>query len=151
MRPSYQLALALATILMSGLVAYGTVRYTLTGAIAGAPGATTDRTGTPPLETFQFSEDFRLRTADAAFLKLSLALAYRDEPKLSIELSARRLEIRDRIYFLLMAKTKKELNGVENLRKLKREIKDDINAVLNDGRIETVYFRELIVWVPPRR
>lgn len=140
MKRTHFLAFTALVVVLSGGVAFVTARLA-TGPVPEC----VPRGHSELLETFRFLEDFRLCTADGHFLKLRLAFGFWDEPGISAELSRRYPELQDRINFLLMGKQSYELRGVENLEKAKLEILTEVNQVLVSGKIEAVYFIEILV------
>jgi flagellar FliL protein len=103
----------------------------------------------PPLEVYNFTEDFRVNTADKEethFIKLKLSLGFEQGNKaLSTELAQRTPQLRNIINLILAGKTKEELSTIEGQLELREEIKASINHVLSEGKIEEVYFSEFIV------
>ncbi|MCB1174618.1 MAG: flagellar basal body-associated FliL family protein [Leptospiraceae bacterium] len=103
----------------------------------------------PPTENFNFSEDFRVNTADSGethFIKLKLSLGFEPgNPALSAEISQRTPQLRNIINLILMGKTKSELAGVQDSLDLQEEIKASINHILSEGKVTDVYFLEFIV------
>lgn len=103
----------------------------------------------PPTENFNFSEDFRVNTADKGeshFIKLKLSLGFEPgNPALSAEISQRNPQLRNIINLILMGKSKEELSSVQDRLDLQEEVKASINHILSDGKISDVYFLEFIV------
>ncbi len=103
----------------------------------------------PPLESFRFTEDFRVNTADqgeAHFIKLKMSLGFEQgQPNLSAELAQRIPQLRDIINLILAAKTRQELSSIQAQLELREEIKANINHILSEGKIVSVYFDEFIV------
>lgn len=103
----------------------------------------------PPLEVYNFADDFRVNTADkeeSHFIKLKLSLGFEQGNKaLSAELSQRVPQIRNIVNLILAGKTKEQLSTIEGQLELREEIKASINHILSEGKIEEVYFNEFIV------
>lgn len=103
----------------------------------------------PPLETFRFTDDFRVNTADRGephFIKLKLSLGFESgHAALSGELAQRMPQLRDIINLILAGKTRDQLTTVQDQLELREEIKASINHVLSEGKIKAVYFDEFIV------
>jgi len=103
----------------------------------------------PPTESFKFSEDFRVNTADQAethFIKLRLSLGFESgNQALGAELAQRTPQLRDIINLILAAKTRKELSTVQDQLELREEIKASVNHILSEGKVTNVYFDEFIV------
>ena len=103
----------------------------------------------PPLENFKFTEDFRVNTADQGeshFIKLKLYLGFdKGSAALSGELAQRTPQLRNVINLILGGKKKEELSTVQDRLELREEIKAAINHLLSNGKIEEVYFSEIIV------
>lgn len=103
----------------------------------------------PPTENFNFTDDFRVNTADTGephFIKLRLSLGYEQgNPALTAELGQRSPQLRDMINLILAGKTMDELRTQQDQVDLREEIKAHINHVLSEGKISAVYFNEFIV------
>jgi len=102
-----------------------------------------------PLESFNFSEDFRVNTNDRGeshFIKLKLSLGFEMGNKaLSAELAQRMPQLRNIINLILAGKSRDELTTIQGQLELREEIKASINHVLSEGKVEEVYFSEFIV------
>ena len=103
----------------------------------------------PPTENFNFTDDFRVNTADTGdphFVKLRLSLGYEQgNPALTAELGQRSPQLRNIINLILAGKTREDLRTVENQLELREEIKASVNHVLAEGKVSEVYFNEFIV------
>ena len=103
----------------------------------------------PPNETFEFSEEFRVNTANSEashFIRAQISLAYRDEnPEFATELRLRRLQMRNLINLILMSKTKEQLRDVESRILLQEEIRAAINHILINGKINDIYFTSFLL------
>lgn len=98
-----------------------------------------------PTKSFSFRQDFRIVTADKPTkhfvkLKLSLGMAL-NQP----ELEQRQVQMRNIINLILSGKTKAQLDSIPEQLDLRDEIKTAINHILSSGKINEVYFNELIV------
>lgn len=103
----------------------------------------------PPLEIYNFTDEFRVNTADKEemhFIKLKLTLGFKPGNKaLAAELAQRTPQLRNIINLILASKTREELTTIEGQLQLREEIKASINHVLSEGKIEEVYFNEFII------
>lgn len=103
----------------------------------------------PPLESFNFTDDFRVNTNDRGeshFVKLRLSLGFEMGRKaLSTELATRMPQLRNIINLILAGKSRDELTTIQGQLELREEIKASINHVLSEGKVEEVYFSEFIV------
>ena len=103
----------------------------------------------PPLMTYRFPKQFRVNTADvdsAHFIQMALALGYESENKmLDAELVQRQTQMQHIINIILGGKKKEELTTVLQKLNLAEEIKSQINMILGEGKIEEVYFEELVI------
>lgn len=103
----------------------------------------------PPLDTYNFPKEFRVNTADvdeAHFVQLSLALGYEAENKeLETELIQRQTQMMHIINIILGGKKKDELSTPMQKLNLAEEIKSQLNMILSEGKIQEVYFVELVV------
>jgi len=103
----------------------------------------------PPTESFNFSEDFRVNTADPGephFIKLNLSLGFEQgNAALSNELAQRMPQLRNIINLILAGKRKDQLSTVSDQLELREEIKASVNHLLSNGKILEVYFNEFIV------
>ena len=138
----------IAAILLIALISYFVAKYVKTEAykeeahiiLAPAP---------PPLATFRFNKEFRVNTADVEephFIQVSISLGYDPEnKKLEIELNQRRTQMMHIINIILGGKKKEDLVTPLQKLNLAEEIKSQLNMILREGKIEEVYFEELIV------
>ncbi len=78
------------------------------------------------------------------FLKVTVHLAFKGEIP-SDEITRKLLMIRSGITEMLLVKTRSDLQFGEGRIALKGEIKDWLNARLNEGTVQTVYFEEFII------
>lgn len=103
----------------------------------------------PPLESYRFTDDFRVNTADQGevhFIKLRLSLGFEQgQAALSGELAQRTPQLRDIINLILASKTREELSTVQDQLELREEIKASVNHILSEGKIIAIYFDEFIV------
>lgn len=103
----------------------------------------------PPLEVFNFPDEFRINTADIGevhFIKLKLAFGYEDgQVTLGTELVKRSPQMQNIINLIIARKTKEDLKTIRQQLDLREEIKAHINHILSDGKIKEVYFKEFIV------
>ena len=103
----------------------------------------------PPTENFNFSQEFRVNTADeneTRFIRLKLSLGFAlGNPALSAELAQRISQLRNIINLILVGKVSKNLSTIEGRLELQEEIKASINHVLVNGKISDIYFDELII------
>ncbi|MBP9886443.1 MAG: flagellar basal body-associated FliL family protein [Leptospiraceae bacterium] len=103
----------------------------------------------PPLETFNFVDEFRINTADigeAHFIKLKLTFGFdAGQQSLGSELATRLPQMQNIINLIISRKTKEDLKTLNDQLDLREEIKAHINHILTNGKIKEVYFREFIV------
>lgn len=103
----------------------------------------------PPMEAYNFSDDFRVSTADTGeprFIRLRLSLGFESgNPALSAELAQRTPQLRNLVNLILAGKTRDQLRSRQDQLELREEIKASINHILSEGRIQEVYFTEFIV------
>ena len=103
----------------------------------------------PPLETFNFVDEFRINTADigeAHFIKLKLTFGFdAGQQALGAELATRLPQMQNIINLIISRKTKEDLKTLNDQLDLREEIKAHINHILTNGKIKEVYFREFIV------
>lgn len=82
-----------------------------------------------------------------AYLKAKIYIGYadtKDNKKLPTELEDKKAILRDCVNSVLRSKKSSDFND-DNVPKLKKELKEKINPMLQNGRIEDVYFYEIIV------
>ncbi|MDX1959601.1 MAG: flagellar basal body-associated FliL family protein [Leptospiraceae bacterium] len=103
----------------------------------------------PPLDVFNFPEEFRINTSDvgeAHFIKLKLSFGVEaGQPALMQELASRLPQMQNVINLIISRKNKEELKTIVDQLDLREEIKAHINHILTNGKIKEVYFREFIV------
>ena len=102
----------------------------------------------PPeaLTSFDLPE-FSSATADEEphFLKMQVTLGYDANPDLGRELQTRKDEMTYIINVILRGKTCEDLNSTDDMLRFSEEIKAELNARLETGKIKEVYFREFIL------
>lgn len=92
-------------------------------------------------------DQFRVNLAGSdysQFLMATIYLGYEDE-KMATELEERKPQIHDIVNNILSSWTAEEFSNDTNRKKLKGEIKHQVNAVLKTGEIKDVYITELII------
>jgi len=102
----------------------------------------------PQIETFHFSDDFKVNTADqdTFFINIELSLGFEKSNKaLSNELRKREPQLRIIINLALASKTKEEASSMKGQLELRETIKTSINSILTNGKISEVYFDELTI------
>lgn len=103
----------------------------------------------PPLGTYHFQKEFRVNTADtdeSHFVQLTLSFGYDTENKLlELELGQRQAQMMHIINIILGGKKKEDLMTPIQKLNLAEEIKSQINMIFSQGKIEEVYFEELII------
>ena len=98
---------------------------------------------TAPYEYFEAIGQIRTRTVDKSphSLSVKVDIGYIEgNEKIATELAARIPQLTDLVRAYFGSKTADELIGDEQA--IKNELKERINAVLADGRIETIIFTE---------
>jgi|LSQX01.2.fsa_nt_gb flagellar basal body-associated protein FliL len=92
-------------------------------------------------------KEFQVNLADPGskrFLRTQIYLAFNDRP-LQKEIAAREAELRSEIIAVLREYTVEELAGSRGMETMRRDIVGRLNKILHDGRIETIYFSELLI------
>lgn len=100
----------------------------------------------PPLAHYDLPT-FQTTTSDeeAHFAKVTISLAFEDNPELLNELISRTVQMQHLINIILRGKRFEELNSVEDSVALAEEIKAHVNVILIAGKIKEVYFKEIVV------
>jgi len=103
----------------------------------------------PPLGTYRFQKEFRVNTADtdeSHFIQLTLSFGYDVTNKqLESELIQRQAQMMHIINIILGGKKKEGLMTPMQKLNLAEEIKSQVNMIISKGKIQEVYFEELIV------
>ncbi|MBS3942640.1 MAG: flagellar basal body-associated FliL family protein [Dethiobacter sp.] len=100
----------------------------------------------PPRYSLPLSE-FQVNLADAGarrFLRMTIYLAY-DESALAEEIAAREPEMRSEIIAVLRDKTVADLEGPEGMAALQEAILAQLNQMLQEGQVSSIYFTELLI------
>ncbi|MFW6138142.1 MAG: flagellar basal body-associated FliL family protein [Spirochaetota bacterium] len=140
-------SIALIMIIISGTVAYLVSQRVST---PPAPEKTSPELvpRTKPLMYFEM-QGFSINTNDVDeqhFLKITLALGYsQGSMELQSELNRRRPQLRDIVISVVGEKEYEDLNTKDKREKLKEEIKNRINEVLMNGKIEHVAYTEFVL------
>ena len=139
---------SIVTVLLMVLISYLIAKKVKTDAyreeqnivIAPAP---------PPLGTYHFQKEFRVNTADvdeSHFIQVTLSFGYDSNNKLlEGELIQRQAQMMHIINIILGGKKKEDLMTPMQKLNLAEEIKSQINMIFSQGKIEEVYFEELII------
>lgn len=134
-------------ILLIVLLAGGGVLYA-TGWVQGilgqqpAPAVAAEK----PVYTFELPE-LVFNLADGGrrrFLSIKLSFAFA-EPALTAELERRMPEIRDAILTLMWGITMEEVAEESSIERMKKEIRDAANDILQSGDVTDVYFWHVMV------
>jgi flagellar basal body-associated protein FliL len=80
------------------------------------------------------------------FVKLSLSMILREDTEL-VECSAKEPVLRDLLIMLLSRYSSDELASPSELNKLKRLIKDEMNAILSESRVTEIYFTKFYLGI----
>ena len=136
----------LAITLMSGLTAYFVSKNV--GMAAGVQDGIADDIikQVSPIY-FPITPDFNATTADVdvtRYVKVSIVLTYTENAKeLAVELPEKVYMIKDKIYAIIRSYTLEQLRTNEGIEKLKIEIKNEINGMLKNGKIDDVLLVDL--------
>jgi flagellar basal body-associated protein FliL len=102
-------------------------------------------------KSFSLGEDFLVNIKSeksSGFLKTKIYIGYDGELKehedLPAELEEKKPMLRDSVNSILRSKKPEDFDGTKD-EQLKKEIKDKINTLLTKGKVEDVYFYEIIV------
>ena len=138
---------ALIMIIISGTVAY------IVSQRVGKP-ALTEKTSKEKVEKkepyayFDLGE-FSVNTSDTDephFVKINLQLGYKDPaPELQDELVKRRAQLRDITIDVIGSKKFDDLNTQDKRNELKKDLKENINDILQHGPIEAIAFTEFVL------
>lgn len=104
----------------------------------------------PPYETVDFGEytvNIPGEDEEPHFIRARIVLAYGTERDftLAAEISKRRPQISHIINIILSSKTKNDLETPEQKRNLAIEIREQLNQILQSGKIKDVYFTSITV------
>jgi len=146
------LKIIIIILLIAVLIAAGTAAgYVFATKIkAGQNTTDTNKAAVVNIKTFSLDE-FLVNLKDdnaTGYLKAKIYIGYdgdnKDYKNLPTELEDNKAILRDAVNSILRNKKPSDFNeaGVEQI---KKEIKDKINPLLNDGKIESVYFYDIIV------
>ncbi len=111
-------------------------------------GVTDDMVKSEPPNLYSLGE-FNQTTADLdapRFVKVEMHIAFKDNLKgLTAELPGRYIILRDKIADIISTYPYDVLSTVEGKRRLKEDIKREINNELKNGQIDDVYFDNFLV------
>lgn len=94
-----------------------------------------------PLEPFTAN---LLSENGGRYLKCSMELE-QNIPTLTPELEKKKAVIRDIILRILSSKTYEEISTIKGKERLKDEIVNKVNEILNDGFIKNIYFTDFVI------
>jgi flagellar FliL protein len=102
-----------------------------------------------PPDAFFPMDSFVVEKKDPAggikILTLKIKLVYKDDPKLAQELQAKRLILRDGLYYNLKNKSFANLTDKQSVDQLREELRAVVDNYLNAGQVDQVLFEELLV------
>jgi len=102
---------------------------------------------TPPYTYFDLIKQIRTRTSDKSphSVSVKVDIGYNDgDEKIATELTSRNPQLTDLVRTYFGSKTAEELTSDEQA--IKDELKERINAVLTNGRVESIIFTEYQVF-----
>lgn len=105
-----------------------------------------NKAAAPKTEITYSLDDFLVNTADIGerrYIKTKIYVGY-TESKLTEELDAKKPILRDSVNCILYSKKADEMNQA-GLEKMKAEIKDKLNKLLTKGKIENVYYYDVLL------
>ena len=98
------------------------------------------------MELGEFTINIPGEDEEPHFIRVKVFIAYQERKlALQAELARRRIQIKDKINMIISRKTKKELDTLDGKSNLKVEIKDQINQLLQNGKIMDIYFENITV------
>ena len=107
------------------------------------------------LYTHSWAMLLKLSTSDKDephFVRVNIHLGYggnqQDKAKamkIATELNARKIQIVDLVRTIITGRSKEQLDDQGEQEELKEEIKDRVNMLLQDGRVDQVYFEEFSI------
>lgn len=104
--------------------------------------------GNQPIEYGEFTQLENLvvnpAASDGRFLMVSLGLEF-NEPKVTEEIAARDVVIRDSILRLLSKRTVPELSDIALRDTIKDELRESLNGILEEGDINRLYFTQYVL------
>ena len=139
-----KLLIVIVALVLLLVVAGGAVTYLLLFRHTAPP---TPQQLRPDARKTYVLDQFRVNVAGSdysQFLMATMYIGYSDE-KLATELDERKPQIHDIVNNILSSWTLDEFTNDNDRKKLKTEIKRQINAVLKTGTIDDVYITELII------
>jgi len=142
-------AIGVVIVIVSAATAFFAYRLISRGTVTRDLGAVSpDYEGRPEaLATFTEVEQIRGQTADETqrIFSLRINIGYEENNlKVQTELVKRRWEIQDLVLRFISQKSATELSP-GNYSALQEELKQQINRVMTSGRIQRVFFREIVV------
>ena len=98
-------------------------------------------------EKIPVAEDIMVRLADESgksYLKATINISYdKRNKKVGKELNSKLTEVKDATLFYLMSKKSEDFRA-ENEENLKKGLIEDINKILDEGKIVNIYFDQLL-------
>lgn len=143
------LVVFLAVILLGGGVFAGYMVASKTNSKGVVPNELQQETLN--LKTFSLDEFLlNLKSDDntSRYLKTNISIGYTDTKEnknLEDELKNKKAIIRDTINSVLRSKKKEDFETNEQVENIKKEIKNKINPLLQNGQIYNIYFSEIII------
>ena len=115
----------------------------------GIPGVMPKLKADPPpvYETLEMTERV-INLADVGggrYLRVKMAVEYKKNEELTAELKEKNAEIMDGLLSVIRSKSVEDVQPVEQLEKIKAEVKKEINSKLKNGKIEKIYFTDFLI------
>ena len=98
------------------------------------------------IDTYNIGQ-FTVKLADEGrdrYIRVDMSLGYESDDSLAKELNDKTPMMREAVNTVLMSKESEEFD-TEGIVKIKNEIKEEVNEILNQGKITEVYFTDIII------
>lgn len=105
-----------------------------------------NKAASPKTEITYSLDDFLVNTADIGekrYIKTKIFIGYTDS-KLTSEIDTKKPILRDTVNRILYSKKASEMNEA-GLEKMKSEIKDELNKSLIKGKIDNIYYYDVLL------
>lgn len=143
-RGRFLLVVVLAVLLGGGLT-FGVLRFT---GVLGKGAEAQAKQAKHATEVLDLGSKVINLTGDGGtghYLRVQVVLEYKKDKKLAEEIKARQPQITEAVLTILRSKKVEEVLPVQNQEALKKQILEQINKIVGEGKVEQVYFTDFLV------
>lgn len=142
---SRTLILLILAVLVGGALTFGVLRFTGMLSRGEEAQAKPAKHATETLDLGSRVINLANDGGPSHYLRVQVVLEYKKDKKLAEEIKARQPQITEAVLTILRSKKVEEVLPVQNQEALKKQILEQINKIVGDGKVEQVYFTDFLV------